>query len=69
MSSISCIISISMHLVNSVIITSFGKPIGKTIVKAGLYFKKPVVEVVRFVDKRILSWDGYPNQIPTKDKK
>ena len=24
---------------------------------------------VRYVDKRILSWDGSPNQIPTRDKK
>jgi len=51
------------------IITRFGKPIGKPITKAGLHFKKPLLEEARFVDKRILSWDGFPNQIPTKDKK
>jgi modulator of FtsH protease HflC len=51
------------------VITEFGKPVGKPITKAGLHFKKPFVQVARFVDKRILSWDGYPNQIPTKDKK
>tara|TARA_R110002072_G_scaffold534_1_gene3414 strand:+ start:21288 stop:22265 length:978 start_codon:yes stop_codon:yes gene_type:complete len=51
------------------IITQFGKPIGEPIVKAGLHFKKPFVNDVRFVDKRILNWDGYPNEIPTKDKK
>ncbi|MBK23990.1 MAG: HflC protein [Halobacteriovorax sp.] len=51
------------------IITRFGKPIGNPITKAGLHFKKPFLEEARFVDKRILSWDGFPNQIPTKDKK
>ncbi|MFG1493294.1 protease modulator HflC [Halobacteriovorax sp. GFR7] len=51
------------------IITEFGKPVGKPITDAGLHFKKPFVQDVRFVDKRILSWDGFPNQIPTKDKK
>ena len=51
------------------IITRFGKPIGDPITKAGLHFKKPFLEEARFVDKRILSWDGDPNEIPTKDKK
>lgn len=50
------------------IITIFGKPVGETIVDAGLHFKIPWQDV-RFVDKRILTWDGSPNQIPTKDKK
>ena len=51
------------------IITQFGKPIGNPITEAGLHFKTPFVQEVRYVDKRILSWDGFPNQIPTKDKK
>ena len=51
------------------IITQFGKPIGKAYTNAGIYFKAPFLHEVRYVDKRILSWDGYPNQIPTKDKK
>ena len=51
------------------IITQFGKPVGDPIVNAGLHFKMPFVQEVRYVDKRILSWDGFPNQIPTKDKK
>lgn len=52
-----------------VIITQFGRPIGEPITTAGLHFKKPFLQEARFVDKRILSWDGFPNQIPTKDKK
>lgn len=51
------------------IITQFGKPVGEAITKAGLHIKTPFIQEVRYVDKRILSWDGYPNQIPTKDKK
>ena len=52
-----------------VIITQFGKPVGDPVTDAGLHFKKPFVQDARYVDKRILEWDGYPNQIPTKDKK
>jgi membrane protease subunit HflC len=51
------------------IITQFGKPVGAPITEAGLHTKLPFIQEVRFVDKRILSWDGFPNQIPTKDKK
>lgn len=51
------------------IVTQFGKPIGKAITKAGMHFKVPFTQDVRYVDKRILSWDGSPDQIPTKDKK
>lgn len=62
----------SLFVVNEgrqAIITEFGKPVGKPITEAGLHYKKPFIQDVRFVDKRILSWDGDPNQIPTKDKK
>ncbi len=51
------------------IITEFGKPVGDPITEAGLHFKVPFIQEARYVDKRILSWDGFPNQIPTKDKK
>lgn len=51
------------------IITQFGKPIGEPVTEAGLHMKIPFVQDARFVDKRILSWDGHPNQVPTKDKK
>ena len=51
------------------IITEFGRPVGEPITEAGLHAKMPFIQEVRFVDKRILSWDGFPNQIPTKDKK
>jgi len=52
-----------------VVITQFGKPMGKPIKDAGLHFKKPFVQDVRRLDRRLLTWDGDVNQIPTKDKK
>lgn len=51
------------------VITEFGKPVGSPVTKAGLHFKMPFIQEARYVDKRILTWDGLPNQIPTKDKK
>ncbi len=52
-----------------VVITQFGEPIGKPITKAGLHFKMPFIQQANYFDKRILEWDGNPNQIPTKDKR
>ena len=52
-----------------VVITQFGKPIGQPITSAGLKMKKPFIQDVHHFNKRILQWDGSPNQIPTKDKK
>ena len=52
-----------------VIITEFGQPIGKPIIRAGLYIKKPFIQKVNYFDKRLLTWDGSPTQIPTGDKK
>ena len=51
------------------IITEFGKPVGEPVTKAGLYWKIPFVQETKFVDKRILTWDGLPNQVTAKDKK
>ncbi|MCX7822432.1 MAG: protease modulator HflC [Syntrophobacterales bacterium] len=52
-----------------VIITQFGKPVGKPITKAGLYVKIPIIQKVNVFEKRVLKWDGNPTQIPTRDKK
>ena len=59
----------TLNEAEQVVITRFGKPIGETITTAGLKFKKPFVDAAHRFDKRILEWDGYPNQVPTKDKK
>ncbi len=50
------------------VITQFGAPVGKPITKAGLKMKTPFIQNVQFFEKRILIWDGDPNQIPTNDK-
>lgn len=52
-----------------VVVTQFGEPIGKPVQKAGLHFKLPFVRKANYFDKRILEWDGYPTEVPTKDKK
>ncbi|RJO65718.1 MAG: protease modulator HflC [Candidatus Omnitrophota bacterium] len=52
-----------------VVITQFGKPVGAPIMSAGLYFKIPFIQEAHYFEKRLLEWDGDPNQIPTKDKK
>ena len=51
------------------VITQFGEPIGKPITKAGLYFKMPFIQTANYFEKRLLRWDGDPNQIPTRDKR
>lgn len=51
------------------IITQFGQPIGDPVTQAGLHLKLPFIQKVTYFEKRILEWDGYPNQIPTKDKR
>src|SRR5210317_346184 len=50
------------------VITQFGRPIGQPITEAGLHFKTPFIQKVRLFEKKILIWDGDPNQIPTNDK-
>ncbi len=52
-----------------VVITQFGKPVGRPVTVAGLHFKKPIIQQAHYFEKRLLDWDGDPNQIPTKDKK
>ncbi len=52
-----------------VVITQFGRPIGEPITAAGLHFKTPFIQQARYFEKRLLEWDGDPNQIPTKDKR
>ncbi len=50
------------------VITQFGAPVGDPVTKAGLKFKTPFIQHVQYFDKKILIWDGDPNQIPTNDK-
>ncbi len=50
------------------VVTQFGAPVGTPVTEAGLKFKTPFIQDVRYFEKRIMIWDGDPNQIPTNDK-
>jgi membrane protease subunit HflC len=47
------------------IVVEFGEPKGGVINQPGLHWKKPFIQEVRRFDKRLLVWDGDPNQVPT----
>ncbi len=51
-----------------VVVTQFGKAIGKPKTDPGLYFKIPVIQQANYFPKNLLEWDGDPGQIPTLDK-
>ncbi len=51
-----------------VVITQFGKSIGKPKTQPGLYFKIPVVQQANYFPKNLLEWDGDAGQVPTRDK-
>jgi len=58
---------------HQVFITEFGKPV--RIInsdpeknQAGLHFKKPFIQQVNRIEKRILEWDGPAIEMPTRDK-
>jgi modulator of FtsH protease HflC len=50
------------------VIVQFGRPVGEPVTEAGLHVKLPFVQAVRRFEKRLLTWDGDPNQIPTKGR-
>jgi membrane protease subunit HflC len=50
------------------VIVQFGRPVGEPVTEAGLHVKLPFVQEVRRFEKRLLIWDGDPNQIPTKGR-
>jgi len=47
------------------VIVQFGKPVGSTVSEAGLHVKLPFIQRILRFEKRLLIWDGDPNQIPT----
>lgn len=50
------------------VVTQFGAPVGEPVTEAGLHLKTPFIQNVRYFEKRVMIWDGDPNQIPTNDK-
>lgn len=57
-----------------VFITEFGKPVGDPINAdpakndAGLHWKKPFIQQINRIEKRMLEWDGPATEMPTRDK-
>ena len=50
------------------VIVQFGRPVGQPVTEAGLHVKIPMIQDVHRFDRRLLVWDGDPNQIPTKGR-
>jgi len=50
------------------VIVQFGRPVGAPVTEAGLHVKLPLIQEARRFEKRLLIWDGDPNQIPTKGR-
>ena len=48
------------------LIVQFGRIVSDPITESGLHWKLPFIQDVRFYEKRLLTWDGDPEQIPTK---
>ncbi len=51
-----------------VVVTQFGKVVGKPVTKPGLNFKVPFIQKATYFPKNLQSWDGDPGEVPTKDK-
>ncbi len=51
-----------------VVVTQFGKVIGKPVTDSGLKFKLPFIQKANYFPKNLQSWDGDPGEVPTKDK-
>jgi len=51
-----------------IVITRFGKAV-KAVKEPGLHFKIPIVDTAISLEKRIMQWDGDPENMPTLDKK
>ncbi len=58
----------SVNEAEQVIVLQFGNP-RKVVTDPGLKFKLPFLQEVRSLEKRLLPWDGAPEDMTTKDKK
>jgi len=51
-----------------IVITRFGKAV-KAVKEPGLHFKIPIIDTAISLEKRVMQWDGDPENMPTLDKK
>ena len=62
---------LSTYIVNEgsqAVVTQIGKPV-RFITEPGLYMRIPFLQTVHALEKRILPWDGAPENMQTRDKK
>ena len=55
--------------VDQAIITQFGEPVGEPVTEPGLHFKIPFIQTANMFERRFLEWDGFRNQVPTRDRR
>ena len=55
--------------INQAVITQFGNPVGDPVTEPGLHLKWPYIQTANMFEKRFLEWDGFPNQVPTRDRR
>ncbi len=55
--------------VDQAIITQFGEPVGDPVIEPGLHFKIPFIQTANMFERRFLEWDGFRNQVPTRDRR
>ena len=57
-----------VHEGKQAVITQFGKPVN-FVTEPGLKFRVPLIQSVHKLEKRLLPWDGAPENMQTRDKK
>ncbi|MEO2199457.1 MAG: protease modulator HflC, partial [bacterium] len=55
--------------IDQAIITQFGEPVGNPVTEPGLHFKIPFIQTANMFERRFLEWDGFRNQVPTRDRR
>ena len=50
------------------VITQFGRPV-RFVSDPGIHWRLPVIQSITYLDKKLLPWDGAPENMQTRDKK
>ena len=58
----------TVHEGEQAVVTQFRRPV-RVVKETGLHLKTPFIQKVERFQKRLIAWDGYPESIPTRDKK
>jgi len=52
-----------------VVLTQFGEVVGDPITDPGLHFRTPFLQKPNYLEKRVLEWDGDPNEVTSMDRR